>query len=71
MTVLVAGRHHGQMPVNGPDAVVCQEVLFDKAQGVIRSIVQSTLTKGTKKKNRKALLHNDSFKNMKNNNNWH
>lgn len=50
MTVLVAGRHHGQMPVNGPDAVVCQEVLFDKAQGVIRSIVQSTLTKGTKKK---------------------
>lgn len=50
MTVLVAGRHHGQMPVNGPDAVVCQEVLFDKAQGVIRSIVQSTLTKGTTKK---------------------
>lgn len=35
MAVVVLCRHHGQISSHRPNTVVCQEVFFDKAQGVV------------------------------------
>ena len=35
VAVLMLSRHHGQTSSNWPNTVVCQEIFFDKAQGVV------------------------------------
>lgn len=44
VAVGVFSRHHGQVPSNCSHTVICQEVLFDKAQGIVWGVVQATLT---------------------------
>lgn len=44
VAVGVFSRHHGQVPSNWSHTVICQEVLFDKAQGIVWGVVQATLT---------------------------
>lgn len=44
VAVGVFSRHHGEVSSNWSHTVICQEVLFDKAQGIVWGVVQATLT---------------------------
>lgn len=35
VAVVVLSRHHGEISSNWSHTVICQEVLFDKAQGIV------------------------------------
>lgn len=43
VAVVVLSRHHGHTSSSRSHTLVCQEVLFDEAQGVVRCVVQATL----------------------------
>lgn len=53
--VAVLSGHHRHTPPHRPHAVVCQEVLFDEAQRVVRGVVQATLTQAGREKYRYTL----------------